>query len=119
MTSHEALGENLNSDFDRVSICELDEFAAQSVIEPLTNVIRGDRSITHLHKIRKGEAILIGIEEEEGVIYEWSPTEGLVDPTLSMTLAAPERSTTYTLTARTFCESIVTHFRIKILESLF
>ncbi len=46
-----------------------------------------------------GSNTTIGSQPLPGVTYQWSPTTGLADPTASTTLANPESTTTYMLTA--------------------
>ena len=44
-----------------------------------------------------GEAVQIGKPAEIGVIYNWTPTDGLSDPHIAQPLANPAFTTTYTL----------------------
>ena len=46
-----------------------------------------------------GETVQIGTTAQTGYTYLWSPTTGLTDASAAMTTAAPDVTTTYTLTA--------------------
>lgn len=48
--------------------------------------------------ICKGDSVQIGDSVSSGIIYQWQPTTGLSDATISNPIAKPQTTTTYTLT---------------------
>lgn len=56
-----------------------------------------------LHEIKKGGSVQIGAEQPSGTSCQWTPSEGLDNPTACVTNAHPDRSTEYHLNATSDC----------------
>lgn len=60
--------------------------------------------------------VLIGTPALAGMNYSWLPVDGLSDPYVAQPFAAPEKSTTYTLTVTSPCGSATSNVRVRVFQ---